>query len=112
MCGFDFRARPTGPTYRHIERSLCMKAIHSTRLSLLLVSLLALTGCITHTLLPEQGAAVRQQGLSGLPYHPLVHHLDLSILAYELYGQTLVWPFDPYYVESGDWKGGRDRFLV
>jgi hypothetical protein len=88
-----------------------MKAIHSTRLSLLLVSLVAFTGCISHTLLPEQGAAVRQQDLSGLPYHPLVHHLDLSILAYELYGQTLVWPFDPYYEEMAGRSGGRAKFM-
>ncbi len=37
-----------------------------------------------------------------LPYHPLVYHLDLSILAYQLYGQSLVWPFDPYYEEFND----------
>jgi hypothetical protein len=36
------------------------------------------------------------------PYHPLVFHLDLSTLAYHLYGQSLVWPFDPYYEEMGD----------
>jgi len=88
-----------------------MMVFRSTRLSLLLVLLPVLTGCVAHTQLPEQGAAVRQQALAGLPYHPLVHHLDLSILAYELYGQTLVWPFDPYYEETADRNGGRDRFM-
>jgi Lipase (class 3) len=34
-----------------------------------------------------------------MPYHPLVYHLDLSIFAYQLYGQSLVWPHDPYYEE-------------
>jgi hypothetical protein len=45
------------------------------------------------------------------PYHPLVYHLDLSILAYQLYGQTLVWPFDPYYEESDTGNGNRDRLM-
>lgn len=30
-------------------------------------------------------------------YHPLIFHLDLCILSYHLYHQTLVWPMDPYY---------------
>ena len=47
---------------------------------------------------------------STFPYHPFVYHLDLSILAYQLYGQTLVWPFDPYY-EEHDAKGS-DRQRV
>ena len=38
------------------------------------------------------------------PYHPLLFHLDLSILAYQLYGQSLVWPFDPYYEHAGNRK--------
>lgn len=45
------------------------------------------------------------------PYHPLVYHLDLSILAYQLYGQTLVWPFDPYYEEADTKDGNRDRLM-
>ncbi|MGI9525014.1 MAG: lipase family protein [Hyphomicrobiaceae bacterium] len=39
---------------------------------------------------------------STLPYHPLVFHLDLSVLTYQLYSQTLVWPFDPYYESQSD----------
>jgi hypothetical protein len=46
--------------------------------------------------------------LEGFPYHPLVYHLDLSILTYQLYGQSLVWPFDPYYEEM---VGERDAFM-
>ena len=71
----------------------------------------ALTGCVTFTNLPDQRAAVQQQDLSGLPYHPLVYHLDLATLAYELYGQTLVWPFDPYYEDLGDNGGDRAGFM-
>ena len=81
------------------------------RLFVLLVSLSTLSGCVTSTHAPEQGAVVRQQNLTGLPYHPLVHHLDLSILAYELYGQTLVWPFDPYYEEFAGRNGNRAKFM-
>lgn len=89
-----------------------MKALRGTRLCLVLVGLLpALAGCVTNTQLPDQGALVRQQDLAGLPYHPLVHHLDLSLLAYDLYGQTLVWPFDPYYEESDNKDGARTRFM-
>jgi hypothetical protein len=50
---------------------------------------------------------VQKQDLGGFPYHLLVYHLDLSILAYQLYGQTLVWPFDPYYEESNN----REQFM-
>ena len=42
------------------------------------------------------------KSIGSFPYHPLVYHLDLSILAYQLYGQSLLWPFDPYYEESDD----------
>ncbi len=47
----------------------------------------------------------------GYPYHPIVFQLDLSILTYQLYGQSLVWPFDPYYEDMVGWTHGRDRFL-
>lgn len=56
----------------------------------------------------EQAAeAVRAQDLGALPYHPIAFHLDLSIYAYHLYGQTLVWPFDPYYEEAGEGREAR-----
>ena len=34
---------------------------------------------------------------SNLPYDELVFHLDLCILTYGLYSQSLIWPWDPYY---------------
>lgn len=40
--------------------------------------------------------------LGTFPYNPLVYHLDLSILAYQIHGQSLVWPFDPYYEERAE----------
>jgi len=47
------------------------------------------------------------------PYHPLVFHLDLAILAYQLHGQSLVWPFDPYYEERAHGVGlSRDVFMA
>jgi hypothetical protein len=50
--------------------------------------------------------------LGTFPYHPLVFELDLSILAYQLHGQSLVWPFDPYYEEHADTRGtSRDRMM-
>ncbi len=45
--------------------------------------------------------------LDTFPYHPLVYHLDLSILSYQLYSQSLVWPVDPYYEERSE----RDDFM-
>ena len=56
----------------------------------------------------EAAARVREQDLGTLPYHPVAYHLDLSIFAYQLYTQTLVWPFDPYYEEA---KGERDALI-
>ena len=90
-----------------------MKIIHSSRLAwFFTVLLLALSGCAVQ---PHTGIVtadeVRQQDLGGLPYHPLVYHLDLSILAYHLYSQTLVWPFDPYYEESNNWDWDRAAFM-
>jgi hypothetical protein len=54
---------------------------------------------------PEAAAKVRQQELGSYPYHPLVYQLDLSIFSYQLYSQSLVWPFDPYYEDVGDRSG-------
>lgn len=45
------------------------------------------------------------------PYDPIVYHLDLSILAYQLYGQSLVWPFDPYYEELNDLQWSRSKMV-
>jgi len=46
-------------------------------------------------------------------YHELMYHLDLCILAYHQYTQSLVWPFDPYY-ERLALKGSsrRENFMT
>jgi hypothetical protein len=57
--------------------------------------------------------AASPAALGGFPYHPLIYHLDLSILAYQLYSQSLVWPFDPYYEERAQTFGaGRALFIA
>lgn len=51
--------------------------------------------------------------LGTFPYHPLVYQLDLSILAYQLHGQSLVWPIDPYYEEHDGGRGtSRDTLMA
>lgn len=45
--------------------------------------------------------------IGSFPYDPLVYHLDLSILSYQLYSQSLIWPVDPYYEERAE----RDEFM-
>ncbi len=42
---------------------------------------------------------------AGFPYHPLVYFMDLSVFSYQLYSQSLVWPFDPYYEQLPDRTG-------
>lgn len=70
--------------------------------------LIAVAGCTQMQPFMKTDAAIKAD-LSGLPYHPIIYHLDLSILAYKLYGQTLVWPFDPYYEILAEKKEGRKR---
>ncbi len=51
--------------------------------------------------------------LGTFPYHPLVMHLDLATLAYQLHGQSLVWPFDPFYEErTHDVGVGREELMA
>lgn len=76
---------------------------------------LGLAGCQSYNIDPSPDAAeaVRRQDLEGFPYHPLVFHLDLSIFAYQLYTQSLAWPFDPYFEEfSREEEGPRDAFMA
>ncbi|MDX2093790.1 MAG: hypothetical protein SFX73_38495 [Kofleriaceae bacterium] len=72
-----------------------------------MVALASFSGCqIEGTPLPpaEHGT---------FPYHPLVFELDLAILAYQLHGQSLVWPIDPYYEEhAGDRGTPRETMLA
>ena len=75
------------------------------------VGCLTLSGCAAAMLRTPPPEVTRGQHLAGLPYSPLVYHLDLSVLAYQLYSQSLVWPFDPYYEEFADQGGKRDQFM-
>lgn len=43
--------------------------------------------------------------LGSFPYHPLVFHLDLCVLAYQVHGQSLIWPIDPFYEERTHGNG-------
>lgn len=46
-------------------------------------------------------------------YHELIYHLDLALLAYHAYTQTLVWPIDPYYEHMARAHSGRrDLFMA
>lgn len=74
--------------------------------SCLAVWVLSLTACSGMSRWPQESFDGKSVG--SFPYHPLVYHLDLSILAYQLHSQTLVWPFDPYYEEI---VGRRDAYM-
>ena len=91
-----------------------MPRLASLRPFLILTALLlALNGCAMKGQWQEASSAtVMQQDLDGLPYHPLVYHLDLCVLAYQIYGQALIWPFDPYYEELNNWQWGRTKFIA
>ncbi|MDF1695336.1 MAG: hypothetical protein P1U56_05875 [Saprospiraceae bacterium] len=55
---------------------------------------------------------VLSQNLNGFPYHPIVFHLDLCILSYQLYAQSLTWPFDPYYEDLNNLIWDRKNSMV
>lgn len=79
----------------------------------ILLLVLIVTGCKS----PNDGAIGRTTEssagfVSDFPYNPLVYHMDLSILAYQLYAQSLVWPFDPYYEELDVGDGNRDAMIA
>jgi len=59
---------------------------------------LGLAGCVIDEPKPTYD-------LGTFPYHPLVYQLDLSILAYQIHGQSMVWPIDPYYEEHAETLG-------
>lgn len=74
--------------------------------------MVAISGCAMRSQWREASAeTVRQQDLGGMPYHPLVYHLDLCVLSYQLYGQSLVWPFDPYYEDLNNWDWDRTKHI-
>ncbi len=100
------------------RRSPGLRALHGTTAPLRLAASLGLVwtlllGCDWPAIdnSEEAAAAVRAQSNGSFPYHPLVFHLDLSILAYQVYGQSLVWPFDPYYEDVTGHRGARNRLM-
>ena len=49
----------------------------------------------------------------GTPYDERLYHLDLCILSYQLYTQSLLWPMDPYSEQMArPWTNRRDAFLA
>lgn len=91
--------------------------IRTLIISSIIAALTSLTSCsqiqsqLSGTALQTENFGEGQTS-STFPYHPLVYHLDLSILAYKLYAQTLVWPFDPYYEEANSKSGGRKKLMI
>jgi hypothetical protein len=88
-------------TNNKLGAPLAMQLTQKTRL---LIALSLLVAAVSACSAPDQGAVNKTNAASAnfvgdFPYHPLVYHLDLSILAYQLHAQSLVWPFDPYYEE-------------
>jgi hypothetical protein len=77
----------------------------------LFVIISTVAGC-SRVFYSEQSATkIQEQDIGSFPYHPVVFHLDLSILAYQLYAQTLAWPFDPYYEDASSKDGGRTQLM-
>lgn len=89
-----------------------MKPTTTFRRLLLPILLLVFLSSCSQQWYPEAAAKeLKEQPSGGFPYNPLVYHLDLSILSYQLYGQTLTWPFDPYYEEATGKKGRRSELM-
>jgi hypothetical protein len=44
------------------------------------------------------------------PYHPLVYHMDLSIMAYQMHGQSMVWRCGQLQARNTD-RTARDGFM-
>lgn len=49
-------------------------------------------------------------GIKNNMYNKLLYHLDLCIMSYHLYHQSLIWPWDPYYENRG-LLDHRDSFM-
>lgn len=89
-----------------------MKMIFNTQKCFpILFSFFILLGCAPTWYTNSATTEVRKQDMGNFPYHPLVYNLDLSILAYQLYSQTLIWPFDPYYEEVNNKKRKREKLM-
>lgn len=81
-------------------------------LALTAVGCLVLAGCVSILTAPSSKIADSENAKSSFAYNPLVYHLDLAILAYQLYGQSLVWPFDPYYEERSNGDNDRKKMMA
>ncbi|MCJ8325320.1 MAG: lipase family protein [Rhizobiales bacterium] len=82
------------------------------KLTLAAIGCLALVGCVTTFMPSNSKIADSEPAKSSFPYNPLVYHLDLAILAYQIYGQSLVWPFDPYYEERSNGDNDRRKMMA
>ena len=60
----------------------------------------------------SSSAVSRASVTHDFPYHPLVYHMDLSILAYQIHGQSMLWPFDPYYEARDTDANARDVMIA
>lgn len=78
--------------------------------SFLLTAFIGFTGCAS-TFEASGGRQIAPHDNQDFPYNPIVFHLDLSILAYQFYAQSLVWPFDPYYEDQNNWDWDRSKML-
>lgn len=46
-------------------------------------------------------------------YNEIIYHLDLSIMTYHYFSQSLIWPWDPFYEVAGNVGGSsRDDFMA
>lgn len=61
---------------------------------------------------PSGEARMTPEDTRDFPYNPVVYHLDLSRLAYQMYAQTLVWPYDPYYEDQNNWNWDRAAMMA
>lgn len=84
----------------------------TSRRSLLLggASAALLSACSSGPI-PIAQASLSDADLQGLAYNPVVYNLDLCILCYQLWAQTLVWPFDPFFEKHGN-DDARNAFMA
>ena len=91
-------AKQTNTLWRGIKRSVFFAAV------------IVITGCAS-TYEASGDKQVAPHSTADFPYNPTVFHLYLAILAYQLYAQSLVWPFDPYYEDQNNWDWDRSKML-
>lgn len=82
------------------------RAVGLQRIGPLLLALLA--SCASA---PRAEVDWSERDIGTFEYHPVLYHLDLCTLSYQLYAQTLVWPFDPYYRVLSNLDFDRDLYM-